>query len=699
MTRDEAKQIVATELRCTRYLQPSKGKQYKCPFCGSGERTNGTGALTYYPDTNTFTCFSCRKSGDVFDLLQEVEGVDFKTALERGAQELGISIDTQQRTQKRPQQPRQQQEDGKPMETAKTAGNGKNEAAARQQAIAGGFEEYYRACRDRLKGSPEAVSYLTARGISTETAAAYNIGFDPAADPANAPGAMENEDKPYPEPRVIIPCTPDFYIARALNPAARFKAPNPKGSNTKLFNAAALYSGAEFVFVAEGWADALSFIELGLSAVSLNGKGNGHLLIEQLRKKPTTAKLIICHDNEKDPKGQADTLKKAEELRQSLHEMRVKAIVCNVAGDYHDINDALQKDKTALTTAALDAMDEAGKDSLTAFWEAIRGDAYKPCKTGLSFFDDLLGGGMIRQTLLLLLAAPAAGKTTLTQQLCEAMAANKKPVIYLNLEMSREQMLAKAISSRLSRQQDDKKRMRITALDVLQGYRWTPEQRQAIEDEIAAYRQEIFPYLEYNPDGISSNIESIRGYLESVGEQAHDNGLEAPAIVVDYLHLITTTGGKTDTQELIKQTVTMLKEYAVTFNTFCIGIVATNRTANSTGRITMESGRDSSNLEYTADVQLSLNYYALEQEDKESRPTTPEEIAEMLRQPWRQMIIRVLKSRFSTPGKTARVYFHTAGNTFYGEGDWMPADDMRIPFDEEPGQQEQDENVISLRKK
>lgn len=333
---------------------------------------------------------------------------------------------------------------------------------------------------------------------------------------------------------------------------------------------------------------------------------------------------------------------------------------------------------------------QAAGDDLETFLETITTEAYKPYKTGLSFFDDLLGGGVIRQSLLLLMAAPGTGKTTLAQQIAESMAANGKPVVYLNLEMSREQMLAKAISSRLAR----KNGVKATALDVLQGYRWTPEQQQAIPAELEAYRKEVYPYLRYNPAGISSDLKKISEYLRAVGEKAAAEGKEAPAIILDYLHLV--TGGNLDIQELIKQTVTMLKGYAIKYNTFAIGIVATNRDSNKDGRITMDSGRDSSNLEYTADYQLSLNYYALDQKKISTKDV--EAIAELQQAKWRQMIIRVLKGRLVMPGRSARIYFNAAGNTFYGETDWMPADSMRVPFDEKLEDKAQDE-IISLRKK
>ena len=73
-------------------LTKSKSKnQYECIFCGSGTGSNGTGALTIYE--NHFYCFSCRKSGDIFDLIQQAEGIPQNEAVQYAADKYGISLD------------------------------------------------------------------------------------------------------------------------------------------------------------------------------------------------------------------------------------------------------------------------------------------------------------------------------------------------------------------------------------------------------------------------------------------------------------------------------------------------------------------------------------------------------------------------------------------------------------------------------
>ena len=659
MDRETAREKIKADILCTDYLEKSKNNMYCCPYCGSGHGSNGTGAVKYYRDTNTWYCHACNTGGDVIDAYTATTGSDYNDALSHLAAEIGITIDSRPTAAQdfkndgteRPQTDETQQKDKYPDEPKKDPQNGD-------------FTTYYKTCAGRLT-DPAAISYLQARGISTDTARRFMLGYDPAADPASAPGATEDAYKPHPEPRIIIPCTPDFYIARATDPQAKYKAPNPKGTHTQLFNAAAIYTPG-IVFICEGWADALSFIEAGQAAISLNGKGNGKLLLQQLQTEPTDAAFIIVPDNDDDPETDRQTKQQAAELNGNLLRLGYKSIVYNVAGNEHDANDLYRADRAAFEAAITAAADELQRDDITDFLEKITTEAYKPYRTGLNFFDNLLGGGIIQQSLLLLMAAPGTGKTTLAQQLAETMAAQRKPVIYFNFEMSREQMLAKAISAKLYHNGGSK-----TAMQILQGYNWTDDDRAQIEPVIDEYRAQQFPFIKYNPAGTSSELNDLLSYLTAVGEAAKAKGEPAPAAVIDYLHLIKSSAGL-ETAELIKQAVTGLKQYAVEYNTFVIGIIATNRASNKGGRLTMESGRDSSNLEYTADYQISLNYYAIDKGDV--KPDNVEKIAELQQAERRAMILRVLKSRFSQPGKSAQIMFDAAHNIFYGTcDDFIPA--------------------------
>ena len=92
MNRETARQEIRSRISCKDFLEKSKNGLYCCPFCESGNGPNGTGALKVY-DTNTWTCFSCHKSGDVIDLYQQANNVGYNEALSLMAQEIGLTID------------------------------------------------------------------------------------------------------------------------------------------------------------------------------------------------------------------------------------------------------------------------------------------------------------------------------------------------------------------------------------------------------------------------------------------------------------------------------------------------------------------------------------------------------------------------------------------------------------------------------
>jgi DNA primase len=73
------------------------GKSFKglCPF-----HTERTPSFTCSPDGNFFHCFGCGASGDIFDFLQRVEGLDFPEAVETLARRTGFPLRYEQLSNK-----------------------------------------------------------------------------------------------------------------------------------------------------------------------------------------------------------------------------------------------------------------------------------------------------------------------------------------------------------------------------------------------------------------------------------------------------------------------------------------------------------------------------------------------------------------------------------------------------------------------
>ena len=298
----------------------------------------------------------------------------------------------------------------------------------------------------------------------------------------------------------------------------------------------------------------------------------------------------------------------------------------------------------------------------------VQTEAYKPLETGMPAFDRLLGGGILRQSLVILTAAPGTGKTALASQVFEEMAKQGADVIFLNLEMSREQLFARSVS-RIAHKQGHKG---ISAADVLKGYSWDDARKRYVMEAADEYRRTIATRMQYNPDGCNTNIDIILKTLDDAGQAAKEAGKPAPVCVLDYLHLIT-TDKREEQAEILKKAVAGLKGYAIKYDTFVFAISANNRAANTSGIVSLDSGRDTSAIEYSADTQLSLNYAALADRRKKDngeyyKASNPDDMAELQRGDAngnREMIVQVLKNRLNAPGGKLYMSFNPAASVFY----------------------------------
>ena len=695
MDRKTAAQEIRTRISCKDYLEKSKSGMYCCPFCGSGTGPNGTGALKLY-DTNTFTCHACNRSGDVIDLYRQTTGADYSRAIKELAQEIGIYIDGPHRSSAAEDfadrnganlngRPQGDIEAPPERKTAQRAAETPTEATA-------DYTAYYDACTERLdsKEGEAGREYLKRRGV-LGPALFYGAGFDPVADPANAPGAMGEAYRPHPNPRIILPCSPGHYVARSIDPATekQYAKMNPARSHgaaaPAIWNEKALFAQeVQEIFVVEGVFDALSIIEAGAEAIALNSANNGRALIEKLEKTPTAATLILCPDNDQDERTRAKTQAHFDKIAEGLTRLHTPFLSADINNGCKDANEALCADYYAFRDAVMQAREDArahraaereaaqreererqqrtGAGMIEDFLQTVKSRKYEPTPTGITDIDRAIGGGFLRQQLILLGAAPGAGKTSLAQWIFEGMAKHGKPCLYLNLEMSRDQMLARSLS-RIAAQNGDK----IKATDILQGYKWTLEQEEAITIAANKYRREIAPQMIYNPDGVTADLDSILEYIEAEAQRAEAAEMPVPAVVLDYLQIIRGREREDDVA-IIKRAMGSLKDFAIRHNTFVFVIMANNRASNRTGDVTQESGRDSSALEYGADIQLGLAYTLCLKKygNKSKDELTPEEM--------KLVTLKITKGRWGGPGADVNLHF---------DGETMTYTQMAAEFLEE----------------
>lgn len=228
----------------------SGGKnQYICPFCNSGTGNNHSGAFTVYPDTDTYYCFACQQSGDIFSLYGALNNIsDFKTVLNELSRKYGIVT---------------------PIET-----NSKD------------YTKFFAFAESNL----HKTDYLTRRGISMEAQRNFRCGYTPN---------FKYEDNKT-TPAVIIPTSNTSFFWRSTTENLKRKR-----GTAHILNANALNNS--YCFVVEGEIDCLSITECGFACIGLGSTSNTKKIFNYDTSKTV---LIIAMDNDGAGKKAIDDLER-----------------------------------------------------------------------------------------------------------------------------------------------------------------------------------------------------------------------------------------------------------------------------------------------------------------------------------------------------------------------------------------------------
>ena len=583
------------------YPEDRKHKGIICPLCGSGNGHNGTGITgdKNHGKPNSLKCWNCNFTGDVIDLIQQERGLDFNGALKAAADDLGIVIDAYSRIS--PFEDFKSADDEKHAPSSKNATEGKKEPIT--EAVAD-YRDYYKECSANLSNQ-KAVSYLSARGISLETAAAFTIGFDAKWQ---SPTVVKNQIakgnswRPEPTERIIIPITKNHYIARAIDPSIKefAKMNETGGGKADIFNLAALYTGAEAVFIVEGVFDALSIVEVGGAALAINSTSNIDLLLKALEKRPTDATLILSLDND-EPGQRAENA-----LKDGLKRLNVSYCTADITGSFKDTNEALTGDKKAFTEAIKKAQAQtaAKPDSVAAYIdnlmqadiERLKDAAEK--KTGFNKLDELSGG--LYPGLYVIAATSSLGKTTFSHQIADNLAASGSDVLFFSMEQSRLELVSKSIA-RITAQNDYQSA--VTSLQIRKGFN-----NEAVKAAAEQYKKSIADRLSIVEGNFNCNISFIGDYIRRYIKQ---NGCK-PVVVIDYLQILQPAedNKKATIKETVDSTVTELKRISRE-NDLTVFIISSVNRANYLTPIDFESLKESGGIEYTADVIWGLQLQCL----------------------------------------------------------------------------------------
>ena len=257
----------------------------------------------------------------------------------------------------------------------------------------------------------------------------------------------------------------------------------------------------------------------------------------------------------------------------------------------------LQSLKTA-DTALMSG--QALADSFLDYFEQVREDpdaAY--CRTGFQDLDRQLGGGMFRSEVYIIGARPGMGKTTLGINIAQNVVRRGGPVLFVSLEMSEQQIMAKRLSLETGIKYTEMMTGRISAQEELEMRQWLAGQK--------------------NQPFFLTTRNSTTGEIARRARQIRDLQL----IIVDYIGLISCAeeSRSKPRYEQMTEISASLKALAKTLRIPVLALCQLNRENVSRGdkRPTMADLRDSGAIEQDAGAIILLHrpdYY--EQKDAEA---------------------------------------------------------------------------------
>ena len=606
-------------------LTKSKTKgQYVCVFCGSGQGVKATGALTMYE--NHFYCFSCQQKGDIFDLIQRVEGIDKKQVIQHAAERYGISIDGYRKNSRKD-------------DNNVTIGENKTDSTKKEESA--DYTAFYRECNSHLQETDYhrgisldtlnrfLVGYVPQwhlqetdyhRGISLDTLNRFLVGYSAQWKHPKAP------PKVSPTPRLIIPTSKTSYLARdtrnaAVIPENQSKYVKSKVGNVHIFNEKAL-NNTPVLYIVEGEIDALSIIDVGGNAVGLGSVSNINSLFKVLDHSGNAQKqkFIISLDNDK----AGEKAKNA--LIDGFCKRGIAFCVYNPSGEHKDSNEALMSNRSEFEKAVLYGIENVDKlikeygerenmeyqqkycaeVLLGGFIDRIAANVnIEAIPTGFKALDDVLDGGLY-EGLYCLGAISSLGKTTFALQIADQIAEHGHQVLIFSLEMSQNELIAKSISrntmKRVIAARGDVRNAK-TARGIMSGKKYplyNQTERELIKNAVGDYQsisKNIYIREGMGNVGVDTIVEQVKEHIRK--------GNKPPVVIVDYLQILMPHSEKATDKANIDYTVLSLKRLSRDYKIPVIAISSFNRVSYG-NEVSMQAFKESGSIEYSCDVLMGL---------------------------------------------------------------------------------------------
>lgn len=631
MNREQAKLTAKPFLKeyANQKLEKDPQGRFVCPNCGSGTHENKTSAFSIKGDT--WRCFSCGKSGDIFDLVSIVEGItDQKRLFDRVYEFCGIKIDDTPET------------------TLLKAQEAKGE---KHRDLTPYFDE--------LQKRPKS-DYLTKRGISREIQDRFKIGYEEKY--TTGTGGKEWQ-------AVIIPTSDYSYTARNTDVTASKDNRLRKYGRSALFNVSALKTALNPIIVVEGEIDALSVIEAGADAIALGSVTNLKAFLKAIDETRPQAPLILALDQD-GPGREAEN-----HLSQELEARRLQYYRIKISGSYKDPNEALMRDRNKFiqdvkATQNIEYLEEQKQQALKndyyvqtcahAYLQDFINDIAESVdtlaiSTGFKQLDDVLDGGLY-EGLYICGAISSLGKTTFILQMADQIAQKGQDVLIFSLEMARNELISKSVS-RLTMQdamenEGDTKNAK-TARGITSGKRYkrySQEEHALIQRAFKAYEQ--YAKNIYIIEGLGDlGTKEVR---EQIGKHIALTG-HRPVVIIDYVQILAPYNERATDKQNTDKNIVELKRLSRDYKIPVIGISSFNRDSYNS-KVSMAAFKESGAIEYGSDCLIALQLKgagAKEFDVDEAKRKDPREIE-----------LVILKNRNGATGNRVNYKYYPRFNYF-----------------------------------
>ena len=568
-----------------------------CPACGHFDH------FTVYTETNSYSSFNgCCNGGTIIDYLMEVEDMSKKEAisqLKEMADEEGHIVPSNK----------------KDLSDNEVLNNKEGNRSIVEKARHNKCDYYYK------------------RGLTDKTIEQYNLGYLPD-------GCDIGKDYKY-----VLPVSDNYIIFRSDSNNGNEKYRN-RGS-TEIFNSRYFLDFSltdKKVFITEGIFDALSLEEMGLQAVSINSTKNINKLTELIRANKEVFKdklIVIAFDNDEGGKETTEKLKKV------LVEENLSCAALNL-GKYNDVNEYFIENHVGLKQDIefLQLQGTTYDYLINQFGADQEKQLYRPkIRTGFSGLDHMLGGSMY-PGLYVLGGIASVGKTAFALQIADKIAENQQSVLFFSLEMSIYEMTCRSLTRAMFELQGNND---ITTGHVINAnYEGKEDIKKLLNEAINRYEVSS-KHLTIIEGDFDLNIEKLKA---TVDDKISLTG-NKPVIFLDYLQVLSPSDYKMTEKQQIDQAIVYLKRLSRDLDLPIVVISSLNR-ANYKNDASYEALKGSGDIEYTADVVMTLQL----------RKDKNDDINEVKNMDPRPIELWVLKNRRGKAYETLEMYYWAKQNYF-----------------------------------